>query len=192
MSLGFYGDRFDDIDELKDAIAMAQKTDVLMFASASNNGALQVRTFPANQDEVICVHSTDTHGNPSNFNPSPFKDEINLATVGENVPGAWPLALCEKDCIMKTLSGSSTAAPIMVGIAAFLLVYMRLNLSEKIYRPMTKPRMERLLMCVAQKGPRQDPKRNNFYIVDLSPEKGSIFSKEKAIINDIIKSALDP
>ena len=92
-----------------------------------------LRAFPARHDEVICIHSTDTYGNRSNFSPTAQAGD-NFATIGEAVTSARPVHLCYSDtdseCTMSKC-GTSFATPIVAGIAAFLLLYTRLHLGEE-------------------------------------------------------------
>jgi hypothetical protein len=81
MSFGF--PKLDEhLDGIQSAIEEAFQRRVLMFAAASNHGGNKDIAFPANQDQVICVNSTNGQGDPSGFNPS-FEQGRNLGALGE-------------------------------------------------------------------------------------------------------------
>jgi subtilisin family serine protease len=129
MSFGFPSREVDGYEHLEQSMRHAVNKDVLLFAAASNNGANTKRAYPARPD-VICIHSTNANGAPSDFNPRPLQGD-NLATIGEAVESAWPVHLCDQGmnelCVARK-SGTSFATPIASGIAAFLLQYARSNL----------------------------------------------------------------
>ncbi|KAF1985820.1 subtilisin-like protein [Aulographum hederae CBS 113979] len=135
MSFG-YPRRLPTYPLLEQAIALASSSTppTLLFAAASNHGGNRSRAYPARDDRVLAVHSTDTLGNPSPFNPSPLPDRDNLATLGEAVRGAWPPALCDLSANPEATqykSGTSFATPILVAQAAFLLAFARQRLKAE-------------------------------------------------------------
>jgi subtilisin family serine protease len=118
MSFGFpYLNQ--NLDRIHTAINEAFVSRVLMFAAAKNDGANSGIAYPANQDQVICVNSTDGHGNPSKYNPSPIMGQ-NLSVLGEDVLSSWPVKF---KLGMQRKSGTSYATPIAAGIAAIVLEY---------------------------------------------------------------------
>lgn len=130
MSFGFPR-RVPGYLELEQAIRDAEHANILIFAAASNDGGNRKRAYPARADRVICVHSSDGQGNPSDFSPTPVENQDNFSTLGEAVRSSWPVELCdlEKDPeAMIYKSGTSFATPIAVAMAAFLLLYARQNL----------------------------------------------------------------
>ncbi|KAH7025646.1 uncharacterized protein B0I36DRAFT_293233 [Microdochium trichocladiopsis] len=190
MSFGFPSRDIEGYSELERALKQAAYEDVLVFAAASNSGGRLGRAFPARERNVICVHSTDNLGNPSPF--SPTAQGISLATVGEAVKAAWPSHLCPADAVEDTThkSGTSFATPIMVGIAATLMLYARLNLSSVQAAALKQQQqMENLLCRVATKTPGA-PLRGGYHFVDMSLYGDSLFGKEKAYIDATIEDVL--
>ncbi len=92
-----------------------------VFAAASNDGGNTDRAYPARQHGVICVHSTDGHGNPSLFNPTALDRKNNFCVVGENIKAGWPSPDPNKLGGTKYLSGTSFATPVAIAIAAFMV-----------------------------------------------------------------------
>lgn len=194
MSFGFPTSGIDGYKDLELALKHAAYRNVLLFAAASNSGGRLGRAYPAREHHVVCVHSTDTHGNPSTFSPTASRQVINLATVGEAVESAWPVHLCPqrdlKDQFKARKSGTSFATPIMVGIASMLMLYARLYLSESAPALKKQQVMENLLRRVAQKG-HEEGKRGEYYFVDISLYNDSLFGKPKALINATILDILN-
>lgn len=201
MSFGFPTRAIEGYNELELAIKHAYYRDVLLFAAASNSGGQLGRAYPAREANVICVHSTDARGNRSPFSPTALPQDVNLATVGEAVTAAWPMHLCgsddhseageEDDGIYSTVkSGTSYATPIMAGIAAFLLLYARLNLPENARLLKIRSRMMMLLSRIAQKGP-GGGLRDDYHFVDVSLYADSLCGKDKALVDQIIKDILN-
>lgn len=76
---------------------------------------------------VFCIGSADGLGAPSTFNP-PSEDEEKYSTLGEAVLGAAPKNLSDQSeydakTQMIRRDGTSTATPIVAGIAALLIDY---------------------------------------------------------------------
>lgn len=131
MSFGFPR-RVPGYDDLERAIRDAEYANILIFAAASNDGGNRKRAYPARDDKVICVHSSDGQGNPSVFNPTHVQNQDNFSTLGEAVKSSWPVGLCELEKNPEAMvykSGTSFATPIAAATAAFLLLYARQNLS---------------------------------------------------------------
>ncbi|KAL8363271.1 hypothetical protein RB601_009172 [Gaeumannomyces tritici] len=131
MSFGFDAvqDAADPKDSMLQAIRHAAAQGVGLFAAASNDGKNRPDevAWPARMPEVICVHSFDGAGNPSDFTPGAGKDQT-LAVVGEAVLSAWPEKLGRGQ--QRYMSGTSCAAPIAAGMAAVILDYARAFLPE--------------------------------------------------------------
>jgi hypothetical protein len=204
MSFGFPTCSIDGYSELENALMNAYASHILLFAAASNNGGRLGRAYPAREPIVICVHSTDTNGNRSSFSPTAAGNDINLATVGEAVESSWPVCLCDDlDDVanvttipdsatswVRRKSGTSYATPIVAGIAAFLLLYVRVHLPDKAALLKREKRMKAVLKRVAEKGEEFKP-RDGYYFVDLSLYADSLFGKESEFINLTLKDILE-
>jgi hypothetical protein len=116
MSFGFPA-LTKELECIQKAIRYAHSQNVVMFAAARNNGGMKKIAYPANQEEVICINSTDGEGNPSHFNPSAEKGK-NFSILGEEVTSSWPRGP------PKPMTGTSFATPIAAGIAAIVMDYM--------------------------------------------------------------------
>ena len=116
----------DDIPIISTALNQALKAGILIFACASNYGAIFPITFPARLHGIFCIGSADGLGAPSTFNP-PSEGE-KYSALGEAVPGACPKHLSDKegyDAEAQTVrqDGTSTATPIAAAIAALFIDY---------------------------------------------------------------------
>ncbi|KXH34121.1 pfs domain-containing protein [Colletotrichum simmondsii] len=185
MSFGWPQKNINGYDKLEKALGRARQDSVLLFAAASNDGAIRGLSFPARDDSVIAVHSTDTLGNPSKFTPTAKTFELNLATVGENIESAWPVVQCNEEineCCVARKSGTSYATPIMAGIAAFLLQYARESFPENAANLKKQKVMREVLKRISEKSPHQQP-RGGYHFVDLSLHTDNLFGKDKALID---------
>jgi subtilisin family serine protease len=193
MSFGFPTCNIDGYEELERAIADAYSKNVLLFAAASNSGANRGRAYPARDQNVICVHSTDANGNRSRFSPTAISDAMNLATIGEAVESAWPQYLCDEAAgppFVKYKSGTSYATPIAAGVAAFLLQYARLHLTDKADMLKRQAKMKSLLRVIAG-GSQGSKGRDDYHYVSLSLFSDNFFGKDKAFINSTISDLLE-
>jgi subtilisin family serine protease len=110
-------------NEIETAI---RKADKIVFAAAANDGGNTKRAFPARYEPVICIHSTDGLGNPSNFNPTRLTRGDNFSILGEAIESAWP----GYPCVRKF--GTSFATPIAASVGALILHFARQNLDEEL------------------------------------------------------------
>ncbi|OCK74584.1 subtilisin-like protein [Lepidopterella palustris CBS 459.81] len=189
MSFGFPTCDVDGYDELERAIENAHSKHVLMFAAASNSGANLNRAYPARDQHVICIHSTDANGNRSSFSPTAITDDTNIATVGQAVESAWPVHLCDEKTnptFVKYKSGTSYATPIAAGIAAFLLQYAKLHLREdQLEKLKRQSGMKAVLRKIAQKS-QESKLRDDYYYVALSLYSDNLFGKTEGFIKETI------
>ncbi|KAL7910879.1 pfs domain-containing protein [Trichoderma velutinum] len=191
MSFGFPTCEIDGYHEIQEAITNAHANHVLLFAAASNSGGKLGRAYPARDQDVIAVHSTDTNGNRSSFSPTALSHDINLATVGEAVESAWPMHLPHQSNskFLRCKSGTSFATPIAAGIAGFLLLYAKINLSDKAHALKRRQKMQALLMRVAEKEMGQKT-RDDYHFIDLSLHKTTLFGQSKEIVDATIRHIL--
>ncbi|KAF3480194.1 intracellular serine protease [Arthroderma uncinatum] len=124
-----FGIRENDAD-MENAISEAAKKDILLFAAASNDGLFHKRTFPAaNYKEVFGIHSMDSNGVSSKFNPKPYRTAFNLTSLGEDVVSDWPSG------VARARSGSSIATPIIAGFVASVLAFVQQQETSLLGKP---------------------------------------------------------
>ncbi|ETS87207.1 hypothetical protein PFICI_01035 [Pestalotiopsis fici W106-1] len=192
MSFGYPTNQIDGYEELKKALEDAHCKHVLMFAAASNSGANLGRAYPAREPQVICVHSTDSHGNRSKFSPTAHKYNTNFATIGEAVESAWPVNLCDRLAnpqFLQLKSGTSYATPIVSGIAAFLLQYARFHLADMADVLKRKDKMEEVLLEITKKTP-TTMARDDYHYISLSLYSDNLFAKGKRFIDATLTEIL--
>lgn len=189
MSFGFQTRDIDGYDELENAIHRAYATHVLLFGCASNDGANHDRVYPARDEHVICIHSTDANGNRSPFSPTPLEDTINLATVGEAVESSLPLRFSKDPLGMQHLSGTSYSTPIAVAIAAFVMQYVRLYVPERAHMLRKPSRMKAVLRRIAEKSQPSRP-RDGYHYMALNGFSDNLFGKDQKLINATLRDLL--
>ena len=111
-------------NDVRTAVREAHERGVIMFAAASNYGAIEGKrtAFPANiVGQVIKISSTDGWGSSSRWNPEKSTNDDNFSVLGEAVESAWPAHLNHGTEQRK--SGTSIATPIAAGIAALVLEF---------------------------------------------------------------------
>lgn len=163
----------------------------LVFAAATNDGPNVGRAWPARENGIFCVHSTDGKGawsehlNPQKMDP---KESLNLAMLGEAVESYWPGQLMAK----KTTSGTSYAAPFAASIAAFLLMFVQKYLGDNEATKLKhflymKNLMQTICTESIAKG-HMGPK--DFHYLHLSLESDNLFGKSDETRLNAIKGAL--
>ncbi|KAJ5494665.1 Peptidase S8/S53 subtilisin/kexin/sedolisin [Penicillium fimorum] len=189
MSFGFPSREIEGYDELESAIQRAYAANVLLFAAASNSGANSDRAFPARDENVICIHSTDANGNRSSFSPTALADTLNLATVGEDVESSWPKHLCEDSSGIKHRSGTSYATPIAVAIAAFLLQYAQIYIPDKAFMLKRQSKMKAMLRIIS-KNSLDSRTRDDYHFVALNGSPDNLFGKGREHINNVLRDII--
>lgn len=127
MSFGFERHVY-AISQAMDAARHALQDRILFFAATRNDGAHKPIAWPARDLDVFGVSSTDGDGQLSSFNPDENDAPAILYALGEGVQVTSP-SLETADKLEKTfVSGTSYAAPVAAGLAANLLVCVRLGI----------------------------------------------------------------
>ncbi|KAH0846015.1 hypothetical protein FOPE_11060 [Fonsecaea pedrosoi] len=129
MSFGFD----DGIDDMAEAIDVANAKGVIMVAAASNGGKIKSEgdSYPASSVKVISIRSANGSGRASEFNPDkpdPKTYSTYFNVVGEYVLSAWPTHL--EPSGEKRASGTSVSTPIAAGVVALMLDYIWVRLCD--------------------------------------------------------------
>lgn len=118
MSFGFPN----HVQSIQDAMSRAtgHKKAITFFAAANNQGSNDDEMFPANiGDPVLSIRGTDADGGfVRKFSPERSSDERVFGTLGKDVCSDWI-----GPQYSYSMSGSSVATAIAVGVAAMLLEY---------------------------------------------------------------------
>lgn len=192
MSFGYPTKQLEGYDQLRAAIRNANKNQVLVFAAASNDGANADRAYPARDQNVICIHSTDAQGNRSRFSPTALTNTNNIATIGEAVESAWPRHLCDETTnpqLIEYKSGTSYSTPIGVGIATFLIQYVRLYLPNKVNELKVQMTMEAVLVRVTQREQRSE-QRDGYNYLALNLHPSAFFGQDQSWIDATLAQLL--
>lgn len=117
------------LNPVRKEVSKCLKSDIMVFAAASNNGIDKPRTYPSLFPGVFCIHSCSGEGAPSGFNPkADDKEQFNFCTVGECVESMWTSENAGPR--RKIMSGTSVATPIAVCLAALMIGYVRRHMSD--------------------------------------------------------------
>lgn len=118
MSFGFPS----HVQSIQNAISRANihKKSVTFFAAANNDGINSREMFPANiGGSVLSIRGTNVHGSfEQKFNPPKSSSEAVFGTLGLNVSSDWT-----GQAEARSMSGSSVATAVAVGIASLLVEY---------------------------------------------------------------------
>jgi hypothetical protein len=118
---------------IESALRLAISKNIIVFASASNEGARHPITFPATMDKVFCIGSADGYGLTSKFSP-PETGSEKYSAVGEGVIAAYTSFVPGRSLQpqrRERSDGTSTATPVAVGVSALFLDYLRQFTSKK-------------------------------------------------------------
>ena len=115
MSFGLTSESLINDEQLRRAFrdidaAIRRAKSKIFFSAAANNGSHGPRTFPANHDDVICIHASNGKGKDGGISPDPEPTVDNFMTLG--------IAL---DFGGRRKSGTSYAAPMAAAMAAHIL-----------------------------------------------------------------------
>ncbi|KAI9928629.1 hypothetical protein MW887_001844 [Aspergillus wentii] len=125
LSFGFHR-RSVSLEGIQNCILSAYKEGIVILAAASNDGGNRGIAYPADQNEVICIGSSDGKGNKSPFTPGPYPYTKNFSTLGEGVTSSWPSSLSSNGRgRTKVMSGTSVATPVASGVVAVIIDYLR-------------------------------------------------------------------
>lgn len=185
MSFGFPR-RVSSYDDLEQAIRDAEHANILIFAAASNAGGNRKRAYPARDDKVICVHSCDGRGNPSDFSPTSVQNQDNFSTLGEAVRSSWPARFLKEDTEpMIYRSGTSFATPVAAATAAFLLLFARQNLHpDEAKRLKRTAGMKAVFNLISES-------RKEYSYIALSMVPDNFFGKGKPFIVESMTQAIN-
>lgn len=154
ISLGF-NQKTKTLLSIQEALLSAYAHKIIIFAAASNSGATVTKlAYPANQNEVIWIGSSDGLGVTSGFTPSHTVSNTyyKFTALGEGVNSFWPTGLTGENCQVR--SGTSYATPIAAAIAAAVIDFIRFKLigaaqgstdSTSLQALRTKKMMEKVL-----------------------------------------------
>lgn len=107
-------------NEIKKAINMAVKRDVIIFAAAGNEGCLEKVAFPARLLDVMSIFATTARNERWELNPSPEPLTSNFAILGVDIE--FP------DTGIR--SGTSLATAIAAGFAGSIINFSRQPVDE--------------------------------------------------------------
>lgn len=153
MSLGFQ-EEVPAISEAIHEVVGRRNNRILFFAAASNSGGNRREMFPASHDAVISIRATNADGAFLDSNPpaDPYGPAV-YGTLGKDVPSAW---LSNVDGELSK-SGSSVATAVSAGIAAMMLEFANVGLSNpefhvpsEVRRLWTKRRMLAMFAKMSQ------------------------------------------
>jgi hypothetical protein len=141
LSMGMTYKHKADVDK---AIANAESKNVVIFASACNDGERKGISYPADHRSVFCVGAVKGYGSKSDFAPRGTRRKNVFCILGENILSTWPTKLgpapgatedvgvfvrpfsSEKiNCMTNYMTGTSFATPLMVALIANLYAYYR-------------------------------------------------------------------
>lgn len=123
LSLGYRNQPLKELLPLRAALLEAQRSNILVFASTSNQGSHEPAAWPASDARfAIGVHSCNDMGSaPSGSSCKASENGYNFMAVGENL---LVHRLAQKGGGFELVSGSSFATPVVVSVAALVLAFV--------------------------------------------------------------------
>lgn len=103
---------------IRQAVAAAVRRDVLVVAASGNDGAGGPVTYPAGYPHVLTVGAIDRDGAVARF--SSRSRFVDLVAPGAGITTAWPVNAEESPTGFITSDGTSFAAPLVSGAAAWV------------------------------------------------------------------------
>jgi len=120
----------------------------IVFAAAGNWGLNNGLAFPSNQKGIFCILASDGNGSSDSMNPD-NEDNDCFRTLGVAIESRW-----QGESIL--LHGTSYATPIAVGMAANVLDFAKVKLSQKRWQKLTSyPGMRAVLRLMTPKAKNQ-------------------------------------
>ncbi len=118
ISISLVTDELGHSSELDTALAVAARSDVLIFAGAGNSGnADNAVVIPAAREGVVAVGAVDR--NAEHVDYSTYGPQVALSGPGNEVPGACPDGSYQPACIMEE-GGTSSATALASASAALI------------------------------------------------------------------------
>lgn len=168
---------------VKDELDECLKNNIMIFASASNDAGRGPRTYPAEFDRVLCAYSATCEGGKSNINPLRGRRKIShqFMFVGEHVRPLWGLKKADRDKHpMGYKSGTSYATPVAVSIAAFMLGYIEMYMSDISWevKPQSPEGIEQIFKCISEES-------NGYHFVN--PTEDLFDTKKGTVKGDLMR-----
>jgi subtilisin family serine protease len=162
-------------------LSEAHNQGVLIFASASNSGANDPISFPANLPYVFCIGAADGMGRAANFTSHRYGVE-KFTALGVGVEGAnVRFADDETQSLNVRRSGTSTAAPIASGIAAIFVEYTQQFLNgDRI----TREQLRKLFYAISK----ETDGHPNLYLAPWEVFRDCEHSDVESVIGQILES----